>query len=79
MTNLSYPDTMALSFSTSSGDQYGGHGCKLRQITKVFHDGALVSSSPTADPRVVSIVFNNQKKTTTVVVKASENGGWDFG
>ena len=57
----------------------GGGGCALRKITKVFHNNQLVSTSPTADPRVVSITFNSQKKITTVVVKSSENGSWDFG
>jgi uncharacterized repeat protein (TIGR01451 family) len=66
--------------TTSAGDQYGGgDDCKLRQITKVFHDGARVSMSSSADPRVVSITLDRWKKTTTVVVKSSENGRWDFG
>ena len=45
----------------------GGGGCKLRMITKVFHDGQLVPSSTTADPRVVSITFNNKLKFSIVV------------
>jgi uncharacterized repeat protein (TIGR01451 family) len=66
--------------TTSAGDQYGGgDDCKLRQITKVFHDGARVSTSSSADPRVVSIAFDRWQKTTTVVVKSSKNGRWDFG
>jgi hypothetical protein len=62
----------------------GGHSCQLPQITKVFHDGhptriLSCSSSPSADPCVSSITFDSHEKRTTVVVKASENGQWDFG
>lgn len=61
-----------------------GNSCKLRKITKVFHDGnptpvPSCSSNPSADPCVFGISFNSHKKRTTVVVKASENGSWDFG
>jgi hypothetical protein len=59
--------------------QSGGGGCTLLKITTVYHDGDVVSSSPTADPRVVSITFNKATKTTTVVVKSSKNGDWRFG
>jgi len=51
--------------------------CKLRKITQVFDDGVLVSSSLTADPRVVSITTG--PLVTTVVVQSSENGSWNFG
>jgi hypothetical protein len=50
----------------------------FRAITKVFHDGALVPATST-DPQIVSITCNAAAKITTVVVKSSENGKWDFG
>lgn len=49
------------------------------KITKVFHDGALVSTSPSVFPHVERITIDNRRKTTTVVVKALENGRWGFG
>ena len=60
-------------------DDDGDDDCRLQKITQVFHDGVLVSSSPTADPRVVSITFNSTTKITTVVVLSSQNGKWGFG
>ncbi len=48
-------------------------------IDQVFHNGVLVSTSPSADPYVESIKIQPFKGITTVVVKSSTNGGWDFG
>jgi hypothetical protein len=78
--NKALPQTCGSHFrSTSAGDQHGGGGCQLTMITKVFHDNVRVSTSPSADPRVVSIAFNSNTKTTTIVVKSSENGSWTGG
>ncbi len=62
-----------------TGDDDDDDDCKLRKITQVFDGLDLVSSSPTADPRVVSITFDSQTMITTVVVEASTNGKWTFG
>ena len=67
----------SVGFMSAAGSQYGG-GC-TKKITKVFHDDVLVSSSSTADPRVVSITLSSDKKVSTVVVASSENGRWGFG
>ena len=48
-------------------------------ITKVYHDGVLVSKSNKADPRVVSIKIQPFKGITTVVTQSSTNGQWRFG
>ncbi len=48
-------------------------------ITKVFHDGVLVSTRPRDDPHVDMIKVQPFKGLTTVVVKSSTNGIWDFG
>jgi hypothetical protein len=47
------------------------------KITKVFEDGDPVSTDTDDDPHVASIKSKGNK--TTVVVKSSDNGGWDFG
>jgi uncharacterized repeat protein (TIGR01451 family) len=52
---------------------------KGTKITKVFHDGLLVSTDPAVFPHVESIRIDTRTKTTTVVVKALENGRWGFG
>jgi hypothetical protein len=52
---------------------------KGTKITKVFDDGALVSTSKSVFPHVESIKIDNKTKTTIVVVKALENGRWGFG
>lgn len=64
--------------SSSNTTLSGDHGCTVPRITTVFHNGVLVPSTST-DPQIVSITFNKTTKVTTVVVKSSTNGGWDFG
>jgi hypothetical protein len=77
--NTQLPQACPSSLTSATATIESGGGCTLRKITTVYHDGDVVSSSPTADPRVVSISFSKTTKTTTVVVKSSENGRWDFG
>jgi hypothetical protein len=48
-------------------------------IDQVFHNGVLVSTSPSADPYVESIKVQPFKGITTVTVKSSTNGSWTFG
>lgn len=48
-------------------------------IDKVFHNGVLVSTNKNQDPYVEHIKVQPYKGITTVVVKSSTNGGWDFG
>lgn len=48
-------------------------------ITKVFHDGALVSTRPRDDPHVVIIKNQKFKGITTVIVQSTRNGSWGFG
>lgn len=49
------------------------------KITKVYDDGAPVSTNKAVFPHVESIKIDNKTKTTIVVVKALENGRWGFG
>lgn len=49
------------------------------KIETVYHDGAVVSKSRRADPRVVSIKNEKFKGITTIVVLSSTNGSWRFG
>jgi uncharacterized repeat protein (TIGR01451 family) len=49
------------------------------KIDKVFHNGVLVSTRPRDDPHVEIIKIQAYKGITTVVVKSSTNGSWDFG
>lgn len=58
--------------------QSGGRRCTVPRITKVFHDGVLVSATST-DPKIVAITFSKSTLITTVVVKSSTNGSWTFG
>jgi hypothetical protein len=48
-------------------------------IDKVFHNGVLVSTNKSHDPYVQSIKVQPFKGITTVVVRSSTNGSWDFG
>jgi hypothetical protein len=48
-------------------------------IDKVFHNGVLVSTNKNDDPYVESIKIQPFKGITTVVVKSSTNGSWEFG
>jgi hypothetical protein len=47
-------------------------------IDKVFHNGVLVSTNKNHDPYVASIKVQPFKGITTVVVRSSTNGRWDF-
>jgi uncharacterized repeat protein (TIGR01451 family) len=48
-------------------------------ITKVFHNGVLVSTRPRDDPHVEMIKVQPFRGLTTVVVESTTNGIWDFG
>lgn len=48
-------------------------------ITKVFHNGQLVSTRPRDDPHVVIIKNQRFKGITMVIVESTKNGRWDFG
>jgi uncharacterized repeat protein (TIGR01451 family) len=75
-TSFSFDTSAPATFTFTIANSTLPRGVK---ITKVFHDGVLVSTDPDDFPHVQSIRVDNRRKITTVVVKALENGRWGFG